>query len=174
MSLGLALMVTLLGLQTVDEAPKGTNTPSFTRVHSTDTYVFGLVQEGYKRSTTFREIVEGLQRSNVLVMILPGLCANGRIRSCLVAVDGSDRDRHIRIKIDPRHTIRAGLIAAIAHELEHAVEIAEHPEVTDAPAARALYPRIASGRCAQGLSEECETMRALVAEKEVLQELLRR
>jgi len=174
MSLGLALMVTLLGLQTVEEAPEGTNAPSFTRVRSTEPYVFGLVHEGYERSHTFREIVDGLQRSNVIVMVLPGLCAHGRIRSCVVAVDGSDRDRHIRIKIDPQHTIRDGLIAAIAHELQHAVEIAEHAEVTNAGATLALYRRIAYGRCGQGLSEECETTRALEAEKEVLQELLRR
>src|SRR5262249_29980720 len=57
---------------------------------------------------------------------------------------------------------------------QHAVEIAEHPDVTDASAAIKLYRRIAFGRCREGLSEECETKRALDTEKIVLGELLRR
>ena len=137
-------------------------------------YVIALVRDGYEGSPTFRELVDTLQRSNVIVMVQPGLCAHGRIRSCLVSVNGSERDRHIRIIVDPQHTIRNGLIAAIAHELQHAVEIAEHPDVVDARGVIALYRQLAVGRCRDGLSEECETTRALETEKTVLGELSRR
>jgi len=105
--------------------------------------------------------------------VQPGLCAGGRIRSCLVAVAGSPHDRHIRIRLDPQHTIENGLIAAAAHELQHAVELAENPDVVDGRTLTALYRRIASGRCGQGLSEECETERALLTERTVFQELQR-
>ena len=87
-----------------------------------------------------------------------------------MSVEGSDRERQIRIKVDP-HTSHDWLIATVAHELQHAVEIAEHPEVFDASAALTLYRQIAFGRCHERLSEECETTRALATEKQVLKEL---
>ena len=145
----------------------------FTRVRSTERYMNALIREGYDRSRTFRELVDTLQRSNVIVVIQPLPCAAGRIRSCLVSVSGSLRARQIGIKIDPLHTIGDWLIATIAHELQHAVEIAEHSEVIDAKSAMALYRRIGLGRCREGLSEECETERALEIEKRVRDELLK-
>jgi hypothetical protein len=91
----------------------------------------------------------------------------------VVGVAGSAHDRHIRITVDPQHTVRNGLIAAVGHELQHAVEIAEHPDVTDAAAALKLYRQIAIGRCRERQSEECETTRALETERTVFIELSR-
>jgi hypothetical protein len=148
--------------------------PLFTRVRSTERYMIALIQEGYSRSPTFRALVDRLQNSNVIVLVRPIPCLGGRLRSCLVSVNGSERERHIRINVDPRHTIRDWLIGALGHELQHAVEIAEHPEVVDARSATALYRRLAVGRCRDGLSEECETTRALDIEKAVIDELSKR
>ena len=155
---------------------RGSKTPSddvgrllFTRVRSTQRYMIALVREGYDRSQSFRELVDTLQQSNLIVFVQLGYCAGGRIRSCLVSVNGSQRARHVSIKVDP-HTTNDRLIATVAHELQHAVEIAEHPEVIDASSALALYRQIALGRCREGL-RECETTRALVTEKKVLEEL---
>jgi hypothetical protein len=145
----------------------------FTRVRSTERYTIALIREGYDRSGTFRHLVDTLQRSDVIVVIQPLPCAGGRIRSCLVSVNGSVGARQIGIKIDPQHTIGDWLIATIAHELQHAIEIADHPEVNDARSAIALYRQIGVGRCREGLSEECETEHALDVEKKVRDELMR-
>ena len=170
----IVMLSIVAGLLPAQDAVAGDrNGAPYTRVRSTDGYMIALVRQGYDRSPTFRELVDTLQRSNVIVLVQPGMCAGGRIRSCLVSVSGSERDRHIRIKVDPRHTIKSGLIAAISHELQHAVEIAEHVEVTNASGTLELYRHIAFGRCHEGLSEECETERALVTERAVLIELLR-
>jgi len=142
----------------------------FTRVRSTERFMIALIREGYDRSPGFRELVDVLQRSNVIVFVQPASCAGGRIRSCLVSVAGSRRERHIRIHVDT-HTSHEWLIATVAHELQHAVEIAEHPDVIDASAVLKLYRQIAFGRCREGLSEECETTRALATESQVLKEL---
>jgi len=184
MSLGLAVVVVMMGsptgraegsrnparavVQSVDSTK-----PLYTRVRSDDRYLIGLIRKGYECSPTFRALVDALQRSNVIALVQPGLCAGGRIRSCLVAVAGSDRDRHVRIRLDPQRTIENGLIATIAHELQHAVEVAESPEVIDGVSLAALYRRIATGRCGHGLSEECETTRALTTERAVYLELQR-
>ena len=142
----------------------------FARVRSTERFMIALIREGYDRSPAFRDLVDVLQHSHVIAFVQPASCAGGRIRSCLVSVSGSDVGRHIRINVDP-HTSHDRLIATVAHELQHAVEIAEHSEVVDASATLELYRRIAVGRCREGLSEECETTRALVTERKVLEQL---
>lgn len=150
-----------------DEAPG-----LFTRVRSTERFMIALLREGYDQSPAFRDLVDLLQQSNVIVFVQPASCAGGRIRSCLVSVNGSQRERHIRINVDT-HTSHEWLIATMAHELQHAVEIAEHPEVFDSSATLTLYRQIAFGRCREGLSDECETTRALATERHVLEELYR-
>lgn len=144
----------------------------FTRVRSTERFMISLIRQGYDRSDRFRELIDALQQSNVIVMVQPAVCAHGRIRSCLVSVHGSAQERHIRINVDT-HTSHDWLIAGIAHELQHAVEVAEHPEVIDGRSVIKLYRQLAFGRCGEGLSEECETTRALATEEQVLKELFR-
>jgi hypothetical protein len=94
-----------------------------------------------------------LEASNEIAIVQPGVCAGGRIRSRLVSVERSRHDRHIRVKVDA-HTNRDRLIVTNAHELQHAVEIAEHLEINDGPSMLGLYRHIAIGRCREELSEE--------------------
>jgi hypothetical protein len=172
MALALLLSAAILALQAPhskpDEAPG-----LFTRVRSTERFVIALIREGYERSSTFRELVDTLQQSNIIVFVQPATCAGGRIRSCMTSVTGSAVGRHIRISVDTR-TSHNPLIATIAHELQHAVEIAEHPEVINASGVLRLYRQIAFGRCHEGLSEECETTQALATETKALNELFAR
>ena len=185
MSLRSVLLVAMMGSAAAFAAEgfqEGTNNagrgeavrPAYTHVRSDNQYLIGLIRKGYHRSSAFRELIETLERSNVIVFVQPGLCAGGRIRSCLIGVAGSAHDRHIRIRLDPQHTVENGLIATAAHELQHAVEVAENEDVVDRTTLAALYHRIAVGRCGQGLSEECETNRALNTERTVFQQLQRR
>ena len=167
-------VVFVLALAVAVQAPEWDDAvadSAFTRVRSTEQYTNALIRDGYERSSTFRVLVDFLQQTNVIVSIHPLPCAGGRIRSCLVGVKGSSRERHVWIKVDPRHTNRERLIATIAHELQHAVEIAEHHDVTDASSLRRLYRTTAIGQCGRGLSEECETTRAVAAERSVIAEL---
>src|SRR5438477_12419884 len=99
----------------------------FTRVRSTERFMIALIWEGYDQSPAFRDLVDVLQQSNVIVFVQPASCAGGRIRSCLVSVNGSQRERHIRINVDT-HTSHEWLIATVGHELQQAVEIAEPAE----------------------------------------------
>ena len=145
----------------------------FTRVRSSVGEISDLIADGYRRSVTFHALVERLQASNVIVSIQPAACAGGRIRSCLAGVKGSDLERHIWIKVDPQHTIKNRLIATMAHELQHAVEIAEHPEIVDAASALRFYRTVSIGPCGRRLSDECETTRALDTERQVVDELSR-
>jgi len=143
-----------------------------TRVKPADPEMRRLVLDGYARSATFRALVDELQRSNAIIVIQFGLCAQGRIRSCVSNVSGDDRQRHIRIKVNTR-TTDDRLIATIAHELQHAAEIVREPSAFNAVTTLALYRRIATGKCREGLADACETEAALAVEARVNDEISR-
>jgi hypothetical protein len=145
---------------------------TFTRVRAANPDIRRVIREAHDRSVTFRALVDEIQQSNAIVVMQFGLCAKGRIRSCLVSVEGDARRRHIRIILDMRPPDYR-FMATIAHELHHALEIVREPDVIDGASALRLYRRIATGDCNRGLSETCETEAALGLEKQVLDELHR-
>ena len=142
----------------------------FTRVRGADAEMYRLIREADELSPTFRGLIDEIQRSDAIVMVQFGLCASGQIRSCVSNVTGDDRQRHIRILVNTR-TTGDRLLATIAHELQHAVEIVREPQARNADAALAAVRRIAVGKCKQGLSDVCETAAAQQVEATVLQEL---
>jgi hypothetical protein len=175
MAVGSALLlVTLMGAFSMSQtaATVGDDAVRLTRVKPADSEM-RLVLDGISRSPGFRALVDEIHHFNVIVVIQFGSCANGRIRSCVSHVEGDERQRHVRIKVNTRATDDR-LIATIAHELHHALEIAREPQVIDSRTALQLYRRIASGKCGQGLSEQCETDAAAKVEAKVNAELGRR
>jgi hypothetical protein len=162
----IALQAAPVAGATIDEPPV------LTRVKAADPEMRRLVLDGRSRSATFGTLLDELERSDAIVVVQFGECANGRIRSCVSNVSRDARLRFIRIKVSTR-TTDDRLIATIAHELQHAVEIVRVPEVGSAAEALALYRRIATGRCRDGLSDRCETDAAIRLEALVNDELSR-
>jgi hypothetical protein len=129
-----------------------------------------LLREGYDRSASFRSLVDRLELSNAIVLVRLGYCKGGRFRACLTSISGSTRERHLRIRVDPQ-TSTNRLIAAIGHELWHALELVEEPEVTDAKSALAFFRRIGRSACGTASASGCETDAALETEAQILAEL---
>ena len=152
------------------EVAQPEDAPRLVRVKPADAEIRRLVSEGHRRSATFRALMKELHESNLIVTIQYGACANGRIRSCVSDVQSDGRQRFVRVKVDSR-TTDDRLIATIAHELQHAVEIARDPSVSTPEEALALYRKIALGACRQGTSDKCETQAALDIESRVNDEL---
>jgi hypothetical protein len=144
----------------------------FTRVRGNDPEVRRLIRDATARSKTMLALVEEIQQSNAIVFVGYGQCAKGQICSCVTGVEGDEHHRAIRIVVDSR-TTGYGLMATIARELQHAVEIVREPSAVDGATTMALYRRIGTGQCRLGLSERCETELALTAERAVLEELYR-
>jgi hypothetical protein len=170
----LTLFVAMLAAGTIDSSSDAQSPVAvpLVRLKPADTEMRRLIGEGYGRSTAFRELVDAIHRTNAIVTVQFGLCANGRFRSCVTNVTGDDRGRTIRIKVNTRTTDNR-LIATIAHELWHALEILAEPEAIDPERVLALYRRIGIGACREGLSERCETEAARALESRVEAELVR-
>ena len=103
--------------------------------------VKALIDDGIRRSPSFKALVERLNRSDVVVYInvTPDLPVGLDGRLSFMTHAGSVRFLHAQVReglgVD-------GIIAVAAHELQHAVEVAEHPDVTNAGAMERLYQRI--------------------------------
>jgi hypothetical protein len=170
------LLVAMLAVGGIDSSSSDAQRPAaavpLVRLKPADSEMRRLIGEGYGRSTSFRELVDALHRSNAIVTVQFGMCANGRFRSCVTNVSSDDRTRSIRIKVNTRTTDNR-LIATIAHEIWHALEILAEPGATDPEGVLALYRRIGIGACREGLSDRCETEAARALESRVEAELAR-
>ncbi len=126
-----------------------------------------LVAEAFFRSRTIRSMIARLNSSDVVVHVradlsrqtgtgdLHFLVAAGGVRRVLVTIDFANRE-------DDR-------IAWFAHELQHAIEVSQAPEVRDADAFARLYDRIGWKTDMEG--QTFETDAAIDVRTRVLDEL---
>ena len=86
-----------------------------------------LLREGTARSAAFAALLDTLERSDLIIYITTGgapgpnhlrlACATGTARFVRIAINAQNAETH--------------LIAGLAHELQHAVEVANAPDVRD-------------------------------------------
>jgi hypothetical protein len=111
------------------------------RIRSATPRVSRLIADGARRSRTFAELVSKIHDTNVIVYVEAtfSLPADTAGRILLSGVAGNQR--YLRVHV--RATLQGDqMIAVIAHELRHALEIAADPSVINEDALAALYRRI--------------------------------
>jgi hypothetical protein len=101
-----------------------------------------LLARGMARSSTFSRLMSDLDATDVIVYVefttkLEQSVA-GRL---LFAVSPKNGPRYLRIQISSEGTVNQQ-VATIAHELQHALEVAVSPEVRDEDSFARLYDRI--------------------------------
>lgn len=140
------------------------------RVRLLDPRLRSLFEQGKDRSPTFQALVRRLEQSNVVVYIETDPFSDtsfaGRL-SFLSAVGGT---RYLLIRVAPLPSLIQQL-AMIGHELQHAVEVADNPEVVDQDSLWREYMRIGyvSGMVDSGLA--FDTHAAIDAGARVAEEL---
>jgi hypothetical protein len=160
------------GLLCIRAAPTAAGSQPAARVRSTNATILELIKEAAERSATFRSLVNTIDHSNGIVYVEFGYCAFGHLNGCLVPfIVASHGDRYLRIIVTPDKNRRSRdqLLALVAHEMRHALEVLEHPEVVDAATMEAMYRKI--GTPLAGL-KGYETSAARAAGDAVLAELL--
>jgi hypothetical protein len=144
-----------------------------TRVRSTNGEMLKLIAEGRDKSPTFNNVVDAIDRSNGIVYVEFGYCAFGHLNGCLLPFVGAvGSERYLRVIVSPDRNQRSHdqLLAVIAHELRHAKEVLDHPEVVDVATLEAMFRKI--GVPARSVSGY-ETEAARAAGDAVLRELSR-
>jgi hypothetical protein len=138
-------------------------------VRTTDQRLLRLVRDGVRTSETFRRLVDRLNRSDVVVYLD---CAGGTAaadgRLTFVSAVGGYRYVHVRMARLPSTDVQ---IALIGHELQHAVEIADAPDVVDSHSLAREYQRIGflSPRITPGVSFDSDA--AVEVGQRVLREM---
>lgn len=89
-----------------------------------------LIDRGMERSATFRELRAGLDNASVIVYVRFSPCSGG-VPACLAWASAGADARRLLIKVDRFGRSPDELTALLAHELQHATEVASDSEITD-------------------------------------------
>lgn len=131
-------MTMAIGLA-IDAHASDTDLP-FTHIRSTDPRLRVLLDDATATSATVRALVERITASDVVVYVAcetdPRVRSPGRLN--FMSTAGGLRYVMIRLKLKRREAA----IAALAHELQHAAEIADSPSVVDEASLAREYERI--------------------------------
>jgi hypothetical protein len=129
--------------------------------------------EGARVSPTLRALLDELALSDVIVHIVGApVHQSRRLAGTMRFVDTVGGRRYLRVTVDERlpHDVRT---AILAHELQHAVEVARAAWVVDVRSFGLLYRHIGTPSCACDGSACYETIDAQRTEARVLREMRR-
>lgn len=160
------LHVVALATALMAAAPSATDR-TFPHLRTASPLLLSLIDEARDHSPTFQRQLETLEQSDVIVYFEAAPHMEARLRGRVHFMGASGGFRYLRIQV--RTSLgRYDIIASIAHELQHAIEISCHPEVVSEAGLAALYRRIGDEH------EWCmfETEEAVQAGKAVRTELL--
>jgi hypothetical protein len=107
-------------------------------VRSSTKWGLDLIAEGCEKSASFRRLVERLRQGDVIVYVQPARQLPGVMVGATELVGMGGPYRYLRVSITIQAS-RKRLIALLAHELQHAHEIARAPEVIDQVSLDAYY-----------------------------------
>jgi hypothetical protein len=136
-------------------------------VRAVDAAISSVLSEGMRRSGTFAHLVLALDKSDVIVYIESRRYLPPTIAGRLLLAAGPEGFRYLRIQVSGQPHSKE-LIAIVGHELRHALEVAECPEVKDEASLIALYQRI--GHASQG-PHQYDTAAAQATGRQVRAEL---
>ena len=111
------------------------------RIRPQDPRLTTLLRDGTARSATFRALVHRIEASNLIVYISLSPVMKASLAGKLTWMTRSGNFRYVRATINTEQTADQ-MIATLAHELQHAVEVLEDESVSDQRSLQELYKRI--------------------------------
>jgi hypothetical protein len=105
--------------------------------------ILALIDEAADRSRAVRRLLKSIERTDLVVYVLEhdSPIRSGPVSS-LSFVRTQGHDRYVAIRIDSERLSPDERVVWLAHELQHAIEVAKAPRVRDARALAELYGRI--------------------------------
>lgn len=134
-------LLLLAGVGLVAPARAADQTDQISHVRTSEPAVQALLDWGLMRSATLTSLVESLNRSDVIVYVQQGTLPAGVGGVLLHRIVSRGARRYVRILVSLRGA-RERLTGVIAHELQHAVELAQATDVQHHDDVTALFKRI--------------------------------
>jgi hypothetical protein len=122
------------------------------------------------RSSTLREIIQKIQRSDVIVHVTCERFSALTLEGRTVWASAGPDVRYVRVQVDCMLATQR-LVAILGHEFQHVAEIAAAPDVVDERSFGRLFKSIGYS-CGGTSSEQFETEKALDAGERVRREYL--
>lgn len=160
-------MIPLLALAAAPVSPSAVLESPTRHVRTTFPYAQALLRDGFQRSPTFARLLVRLERSDVIVYIESQVPMPPGIDGRLVMLSTAHGMRYVLIQMGMRIDSLPDAIALLGHELEHANEIADAPDVIDMNGFVALYEQIG----VKNGSHQYETKMAQEAGRQIRREL---
>lgn len=111
------------------------------RVRAGNARLAALMRDGARRSPTFGALITAIQQTDLIVYVEQSFSLPPVMQGRVLLQASAGRERYLRIQL--RATMQGNqMISVMAHELRHALELAEHPSVVDDAGMIALYRRI--------------------------------
>jgi len=139
------------------------------RLRPQDARTTHVLKEGPLRSATFRALVDRIEASHVIVYIAVNPLLKSHLSGALTWMTRAGEFRYLRASISAELSADQ-MIATVAHELQHAVEVIEDESVKDERSLVALYKRI--GQPTHATNSAWETTGAQQAGYQVRRELV--
>lgn len=139
------------------------------RIRPQDPRLAELIREGVDRSATFRDLVRRLESGNLIVYVTLSPNMRASLAGKLTWMSKSGQFRYMRATINTEQS-SSQMIATLAHELQHALEVGAEESVIDQRSLAGLYKRIGSPSTA-GVAGGYETAAAHETGLQVRREL---
>ena len=119
------------------------------RLRRTDDRIAIAIRNGLERSSVVRALVDAIESSDVVVYagVDPRMVKGLAGRLTFMGTGGGYR--YVRVALHPELD-QTLMVTALAHELQHVLEVIQHPEVTSELALTELYKRIGNSNRASG------------------------
>jgi hypothetical protein len=109
-------------------------------IRASDEELIALLEEGIKRSPTFKALVDRLAKSDVILYVRPDVTAKtSSMRLTFLAAKGGYR--YLVIRVGAGRTKNQQL-ATLGHEMQHAVIVADAASVVDSASLRREFERV--------------------------------
>lgn len=109
-------------------------------IRASDDELVALLDEGMKRSSTFKGLVDRLAKSDVILYVRPDVTAkNNAMKLTFLAAKGGYRYLVIRVGAGRSKDQQ---LATLGHEMQHAVIIADASSVVDSASLRREFERV--------------------------------
>jgi hypothetical protein len=99
-----------------------------------------ILRQGLERSETLRNMVEQLGHYDVIAYVQVQPALSPGLAGALTWMSATGTFRYVRISLNPALSMET-LIAALGHELQHALEVAMAPEIRSVRSLEAFYSR---------------------------------
>ena len=108
------------------------------RLRTLDPQLALLMQQGLDQSQTFEHLVDGVQRSDLIIHVERHARFRDGLSGSFQLVGSRGGQRYVRIALNSALNPRE-LLVLLAHELQHANELAEAPHVFDERGMREFF-----------------------------------